>query len=150
MPVVSKTRKRVNVDRYLVRLNKACQSYYGVAGRLYLRRLVDELAADRNTLEAFLEKEIRTFEAQVANDPQVDNRIHRRFAGLYAAGHLGLRYKILPPECDWFMEAIASSYWAAIDLDSNSSLSGADAAPAWPSSWTLVRAGCSRSRVIRR
>jgi hypothetical protein len=111
-----------------VRLNKACQSYYGVAGQLYLRRLVDELATNRSALEAFLDKETRTFEDNVANDPQVDPRIRRRFAGLYAAGQLGLRYKILPPECDWFMDAIASCYWAAIDLDSNSSLSAAEAA----------------------
>jgi hypothetical protein len=70
---------------------------------------------------------MRTFEDKVANDPKVDHRIRRRFAGLYAAGQLGLRYEIIPPECDWFMDAIASCYWAAIDLDSNSSLPAAKA-----------------------
>jgi hypothetical protein len=127
LPVVSKTRKRFGVDRYLVLINKACQRHYGVAGRAYLRRLVDELATDRSTLKAFLDKKMRTFEDKVANDPKVDPRIRRRFAGLYAAGELGLRYKIMPPECDWFMDAIASCYWAAIGLNSNSSLSAAEA-----------------------
>jgi hypothetical protein len=70
---------------------------------------------------------MRTFEDKVANDPKVDPRIRRRFAGLYAAGELGLRYKIIPPECDWFMDAIASCYLAAIGLNSNSSLSAAEA-----------------------
>lgn len=58
LPVGHGTRKPVKVDSYLVRLNKACQRYYGVAGRLYLQRLVNELATDRSTLEAFLDKEM--------------------------------------------------------------------------------------------
>jgi hypothetical protein len=77
LPVGHRTRTPVKVDSYLVRLNKACQSYYGVAGRLYLRRLVDELATDRSALEAYLDKEMMTFEDKVANDPQIDHRIRR-------------------------------------------------------------------------
>ena len=127
LPRRSKTGRTLDVDRYLQRLNRACVTYYGVAGRKYLRRLVDELATDRNTLVAFLRKEMRTFEDRVANDPQVDHRIRLRFAGLYAAGQLGIRYGILHPRCDWFMDAIASCYWAAVALDAKSSLSATEA-----------------------
>jgi hypothetical protein len=127
LPVERKTRKPFDVDRYLVLLNKACQTYYGVAGRFYLRCLVNELATDPNSLKAFLRKQMDTFQDKVANDSEVDNRIRRRFAGLYAAGQLGLRYGVLHPRCDWFMDAIASCYWAAIGLDSDSSLTTAEA-----------------------
>jgi hypothetical protein len=128
LPQSSKTGRIPDVDKYLQRLNRACESYYGVAGRAYLRRLVHERAADWNTLEAFLRTEMTTFEDKVANDAQVDPRIRRRFAGLYAAGQLGLRYQILHPRCDWFMEAISSCYRAAIPPQSTSSLSAAEAA----------------------
>ena len=113
-PRSSKTGRTVEVDKYLQVLNQACVTCYGVAGRAYLRRLVDELANDRNTLKAFLRKEMKRFETEVANDAQVDPRIRRRYAGLYAAGQLGLHYEILHPECDWFVDAIASCYRAAI------------------------------------
>jgi putative DNA primase/helicase len=43
LPLVSKTRKRFDVDRYLVLINKACKRHYGVTGRRYLRMLVHEL-----------------------------------------------------------------------------------------------------------
>jgi hypothetical protein len=127
-PQSSKTGRTVDGDKNLQLLNRACVTYYGVAGRVYLRRLVDELASDRNALKAFLRKEMKTFETEVANDAQVDPRIRRRYAGLYAAGQLGLHYKILHPKCDWFMDAIASCYRAAIASESISSLSAAEAA----------------------
>ena len=119
--------KNRDADQYLVRLNEACRNYYGVAGLHYLRRLVRDLATQRSTLITFLDRERRSFREEVANDPSVDNRVHRRFTGLYAAGQLGVRYGILHPRCDWFMEAIASCYWAAIALDAKSTLSTAEA-----------------------
>jgi hypothetical protein len=127
LPQSSKTGRIPDVDKYLQRLNRACESCYGVAGRAYLDYLVRELANDRSTLEAFLRKAMTTFEDKVANDAQVDPRIRRRFAGLYAAGQLGLRYQILHPRCDWFMEAMSSCYRAAIQPDASSSLSAAEA-----------------------
>ena len=117
-----------DVDHYLVRLNKACQNYYGVAGREYLRRLVHEKATSPGILAEYLEKQMATFQTEVANDPKIDNRIRRRFAGLYAAGQLGPRYKILHPRCDRFMEAISACYRAATAPESTSSLSAAEAA----------------------
>ena len=118
-----------DVDSYLHRLNQACQSYYGVAGQAYLRlsRPMNSRPI-RSTLEAFLRKAMTTFETEVANDAQVDPRIRRRYAGLYAAGQLGLRCQVLHPRCDWFMEAMSSCYRAAISPDSTSSLSAAEAA----------------------
>jgi putative DNA primase/helicase len=117
-----------DVDRYLQRLNQACESYYGVAGRAYLKRLVRERASDPSALEAFLRQEMARFEADVANHAQVDPRIRRRFAGLFAAGQLGLRYQILPSRCDRFMEAISTCYWAAIANETTASLSSTEAA----------------------
>ena len=128
LPQSSKTGRIPDVDKYLQRLNRACESDYGVAGRAYLGYLVHDLANDRSTLEAFLRKAMTTFETEVANDAQVDPRIRRRYAGLYAAGQLGLRYQILHPRCDWFMEAMSSCYRAAISPDATSSLSAAEAA----------------------
>jgi putative DNA primase/helicase len=116
-----------DVDHYLVRLNKACQTNYGVAGREYLRRIVHEQATRPGALTEYLEREMETFRSEVANDPQIDNRIRRRFAGLYAAGQLGLRYNILHPKCDWFMGAISACYRAATATQSPS-LSTAGAA----------------------
>ena len=56
------------------------------------------------------------FEREVASHPHVDHRIRRRFAALYAAGQLLVRYDIVPKECDRFMEAISTCYGAAIGL----------------------------------
>jgi putative DNA primase/helicase len=128
LPKHSKTGRTPDVDQYLVRLNKACQNYHGLAGREYLRCLVREKATSPETLVDYLKKQMATFLTEVANDPKVDNRIRRRFAGLYAAGQLGLRYKILHRRCDWFMEAISACYRAATASVAGSPLSPADAA----------------------
>jgi len=114
LKIFEKLPRDVTADQYLQRLNRACHLYCGVAGRTYLGRLVTEVAKDGRGLEAFLADHMRTFENKIANDPQVDPRIRRRFAALFAAGQLGLRYGVLHPSCDWFMDAIASCYRAAI------------------------------------
>src|SRR5271168_4170713 len=55
LPKGHETDRIPDVDRYLVRLNRACQKYYGVAGREYLRRLVDEKATNQRSLAAYLD-----------------------------------------------------------------------------------------------
>jgi putative DNA primase/helicase len=107
--------KRIKPEHYLRILNRDCKNYYGVAGREYLRCLVQHWRASPHELKEFLNKEAAAFETYVGAD-HVDPRVRRRFAGLYAAGQLGLRYKVLPPECDGFMAAIASCYRDAIAL----------------------------------
>ena len=108
--------KRVAPHKYLQRINKACQSNYGVAGRVYLEHIVQDRRTNPGELEAFLAKEMDIFENEVANDPHVDARIRRRFAALYAAGQLGLRYKIVPRKCDRFMDTIGACYRDAVAL----------------------------------
>ena len=56
------------------------------------------------------------FEREVANEQHVDHRIRRRFAALFAAGQLLLRYSIAPKKCDKFMDAISKCYRVAIRL----------------------------------
>jgi hypothetical protein len=77
-------------------------------------------------LEAFLAGRMRTFEDNIASDTQVDPRIRRRFAALFAAGQLGMYYMIFP-RCDWFMDAIASCYRAAIAPQSTLLVSATEA-----------------------
>jgi putative DNA primase/helicase len=127
LPRDRKTGKRVTADQFTQRLNRACYNSYGVIGRAYLAYLVRELSTNRSALEASLNKDKAAFETKVANDPQVDPRVRRRFAALYAAGQLGLRSKILPPECDGFMDAIASCYRDAVALMPRPALSPAQA-----------------------
>lgn len=128
LPRSRKSDEPPDIDRYLQRLNRACERYYGAAGRRYLECLVRDLDTDRTSLETFVQKEMARFEAEVANHPQVDPRVRRRFAGLFAAGQLGLRYGVLHPRCDRFMEAISSCYWAAIATEPAYSLSDREVA----------------------
>jgi putative DNA primase/helicase len=123
----SRSGKRIDPDRYLGRLNRACKPYFGAAGRAYLRYLVQEMRTNPDDLKAFMRKQMAAFEIKVANDPQVDPRIRRRFAALYAAGQLGLRSEILPPECDGFMDAIGACYRDAVALMPRSALSAVEA-----------------------
>jgi putative DNA primase/helicase len=104
----------LTADEYLVWVNRACRKYYGVAGRAYLRRLLKDHAEDCKKLHSEVRRDMEKFEREVASHPHVDHRIRRRFAALYAAGQLLVKYDIVPKECDRFMEAISTCYRAAI------------------------------------
>jgi len=113
--------RQLTPEKYLQRINRACETCYGVAGREYLKRLVKELSSDREALLRSLRKDMDYFETKIADDPTVDPRIRRRFALLYAAGQLGLRYKILPSRCDGFERAISACYGDAVGLSGRTS-----------------------------
>jgi putative DNA primase/helicase len=117
--------KPITPEEYLSRINRACETYYGVAGRAYLERLVHDLSTQRGALLASLKGDMDAFEKEVATDNRVDPRIRRRFGALYAAGQLGLRYGLLPPQCDQFMEAVGSCFRDAVaHLTFTSGISG--------------------------
>jgi hypothetical protein len=125
LPRHRKTKKRLSADAMLKRLNEACAKYYGVAGRLYLQRLVTDLKMRPAELKAALKKDMNLFMTTVATDVSVDDRLRHRFALVYAALQLGLRYEILPSECDWALEAVSRCYYAALHSSGVISESGA-------------------------
>ena len=80
------------------RIKAAAQEQYGTAGHAYLKKLIRDMAANHNGLRAWLERRMAFYQQHA---PQLGlggfhERISKRFALVYAAGALAIRYDILP------------------------------------------------------
>jgi len=83
------------------RLKARCRTYFGAPSREYLRRLVTEARADKDRLKKFLRAERKTYLAAIEKSSKQQglkplNRASGRFATVFAAGSLAIRYGIFP------------------------------------------------------
>jgi len=86
------------VEDFVVRLKAICDDNFGVAGRVYVRKILHELADDPEGLAHWLERR-RDYFRRVARKRASNNdryaRVISHFATVYSALRLSDRYKVL-------------------------------------------------------
>src|ERR1700730_18655820 len=92
-------------------LKARCRKFYGAAGEEFVRRLVHDRGRDPAALKGFLKDERNVYLQALKVKTQVENlrplnRASGRFATTFAAGSLGIKYRILPWSRDDLLQAI--------------------------------------------
>jgi uncharacterized protein (DUF927 family) len=117
------------------RLKTRCRNYYGAVGREFARKLVRDRARDPVALKRFLKRQraayLRAIKAKAQGEKLTAlNRASGRFATVFAAGSLAIRYKIFLWDRDELLQAILTCQldglrWAkAKHLATDTSVSG--------------------------
>ncbi len=90
-------------------LKNLASEHHGVAGREFVKRILEKLAKNSQELLDFLDARAADYEqkARARIGPSEELvRIHNKFATVYAAGCLAIREKILPYKGNKLLEAI--------------------------------------------
>ena len=94
-------------------LKVRCRKFYGAVAQEFLRKLVQGWTTDRAGLQRFLKEErlayLQVLTAKVAVEKLNPlNRASGRFATVFAAGSLAIKYEIFPWKRDDLLQAILS------------------------------------------
>jgi Domain of unknown function (DUF927) len=98
-----------NNAKFSERLKQLASKHHGKAGREFVRRILEKRAKNAQEMLDFLDTRAADYEqkAEARIGPSGDlERIHNKFATVYAAGCLAIREKILPFEYEAVLEAI--------------------------------------------
>lgn len=90
-----------NVGETARALRLVCAQNYGRAGRVFVRKLVDEAFRDKEALVSRIDGYVDDFKASLDDDPVKgagSDRIRHTFAITYAAGMLAREWGLLPEE----------------------------------------------------
>ena len=95
------------------KLKIRCRKFYGAVAQEFLRKLVQGSTTDRAGLRKFLKEErlayLQVLKAKAAAEELKPlNRASGRFATVFAAGSLAIKYEILPWKRDDLLQAILS------------------------------------------
>ena len=95
------------------KLKIRCRKFYGAVAQEFLRKLVQGWTTDRVGLQGFLKEErlayLQVLKAKAAaGELKPLNRASGRFATVFAAGSLAIKYEILPWKRDDLLQAILS------------------------------------------
>jgi putative DNA primase/helicase len=95
------------------RLKRRCRTYFGAPGREFICKLVEEFENDREGLTKFLRAERKAYLDAIESKAQKGglkplNRASGRFATIFAAGSLAIRYKVFLWDREELLAAILS------------------------------------------
>jgi len=96
-------------------LKSRCRSYCGTPSREFVRKLVEEMAEDRDGLKKYLRTRRKGYLKRVGKLAEKEglkllNRVSGRFATVYAAGCLAIKYGIFPWSRNHLLQAILSCH----------------------------------------
>jgi uncharacterized protein (DUF927 family) len=95
------------------RLKVRCRTYFGAPAREFICKLVDEFEKDHEGLTKFLKAERKAYLDAIESEAQKGglkplNRASGRFATIFAAGSLAIRYKVFLWDREELLAAILS------------------------------------------
>jgi len=96
---------------FIGHLKKLASQHHGVIAREFVRRLIEWLHRDPDELKAWLDKRRKAYlkHCRSITDPKRDLlRVHHKFGTIYAAGRLGIHFKLLPFSRRELLDAILS------------------------------------------
>jgi putative DNA primase/helicase len=100
-------------------LHKIARSHHGMAARVFLKEFAEGLRDDRTFLIGWLERRRRWYLEQarrsMVSTSRDLERIHQKFATIYAAGALAIDYEILPWSKGELSKALARCERAHVD-----------------------------------
>lgn len=99
-------------SQYADHLKDNCAQYYGVAERVFLKKLTAEMSSDLESLRQQINSAIKEFleyhSVDHANGSEM--RLAKRFALAYAGGQLAAKYGVLPFDDDTVIAGVSACY----------------------------------------